>query len=395
MVDYQSFISYSVHLAGMELQVVSKPGLPQWDQVTSSTSLIAEHIRLKKNDRLLIMGTHNGSGAVVLSRQNQIGETWLKDQSSIALECARRTLVANNIQNIQISQEITLLPEFKDHFDVVVIESPKGRLINRRWLVEAYTLLHSGGALYLAGSNDLGIQSIARDAGELFGNTRILDYKKGARIVQLVKTSRTNREPTWSTEPGIAPDTWITYPMQVNKRMLTIHLLPGVFSLAGLDDGTSLLLEKIGTPDASRILDVGCGCGVIGLVLAQRLQEINRSYSIDMVDSDLYAVASARKNITESRLINIQTFPSDLLQAVEKNKYELIVSNPPFHAGKEVNYMISEAMILQSHRALDMGGQLTLVANSFIRYEKMLEKYFRVVDIVAQNNRFRLITALK
>lgn len=86
--------------------------------------------------------------------------------------------------------------------------------------------------------------------------------------------------------------------------------------------------------EANRILDVGTGCGLIALMLAQR----NSIASIDAVEVDLESAKQAAKNVASSPWSSrINVIPTSLQEWVrklerERIKYDLIVSNPPFFA---------------------------------------------------------------
>lgn len=79
--------------------------------------------------------------------------------------------------------------------------------------------------------------------------------------------------------------------------------------------------------DATRALDVGTGCGVIALMIAQR----NAHCIIDCIDIDEYAIDEAWKNVTNSPWSD-RIFPSvaDFKYFKPQKKYDIIVSNPPF-----------------------------------------------------------------
>jgi 16S rRNA (guanine1207-N2)-methyltransferase len=113
------------------------------------------------------------------------------------------------------------------------------------------------------------------------------------------------------------------------------------------------------------------------------------------VDVNLLAVAAAHENIRRLGLSNAQALPSDVLNAVVGRTYTLILTNPPFHAGKGVDYQIASAFIRQSWAALEPGGRLLLVANRFIRYEKLMDGLFRQIEVAAQDNRYRVLMAIK
>ena len=114
----------------------------------------------------------------------------------------------------------------------------------------------------------------------------------------------------------------------------------GVFSKNTIDFGTRLLIEtaRHHLPNG-RILDVGCGYGPIGIVLAS----LWPTQRMDMVDINDRAIALASKNATLNHCENVTVFYSDLFSDIDAS-YAMILSNPPVRAGKHiVHAMISEA----------------------------------------------------
>jgi 16S rRNA (guanine1207-N2)-methyltransferase len=114
----------------------------------------------------------------------------------------------------------------------------------------------------------------------------------------------------------------------------------GVFSKSTVDFGSRLLIETARHHlPMGRILDVGCGYGPIGIVLAS----LWPTQRMDMVDINDRAIALATKNAALNQCENVTVFFSDLFSAVDAT-YAMILSNPPVRAGKHiVHAMISEA----------------------------------------------------
>ena len=77
------------------------------------------------------------------------------------------------------------------------------------------------------------------------------------------------------------------------------------------------------------------------------------------------------------------------------NKYDLILSNPPFHTGHAVDYQIAQAMISQSFQALNPGGQMIIVANRFIRYDRLIKEIFGNVSSLSESGKFHVLSGLK
>ena len=126
----------------------------------------------------------------------------------------------------------------------------------------------------------------------------------------------------------------------------------GVFSKDGLDFGSRLLLETIPLEEVGgKILDMGCGYGVFGIILSK----ITSSY-VDMVDVNLSALHLAERNAKSNGVSNVNIFESNVYENVS-GKYSTIVTNPPIRAGKKVVYDI----LMNAKDYLEKNGKLFLV----------------------------------
>jgi 16S rRNA (guanine1207-N2)-methyltransferase len=310
------------------------------------------------------------------------------DTHCVALTMAERTLQANNVRIAQVYEGISVLPVQASAFDTVVIEMPKDRKLARRWLTEAFGAMSPGGQLYVAGSNEQGIRSIINDAEALFGNATVLGYKKGHRVARAMKHAEGSGVPSWLKEPGIAPGTWYEFGVHVRGNFFHLRSLPGVFAYDRLDEGTNLLLQQLNIAPSSRVLDVGCGYGIIGL-LAARIG----AAQVDLVDNNVLAVAAARENIAYNGITNAQAWLSDGVSAMGERRYNLVVTNPPFHVGKAQDFGIAQAFIEHARHALEPGGRFMLVANKFIRYDQVMQPLFTQVECLAETGRYHVLTA--
>lgn len=126
----------------------------------------------------------------------------------------------------------------------------------------------------------------------------------------------------------------------------------GVFNKKGLDYGTKLLLENIDLNNKSSFLDVGCGCGPIGIFIAKS----SYNFIVDMIDVNERAIHLCKMSIKDNSLSNINVFKSDVYEKVS-GKYDCIITNPPIHAGKKKVYEI----IKESKDHLNKNGELWIV----------------------------------
>ena len=126
----------------------------------------------------------------------------------------------------------------------------------------------------------------------------------------------------------------------------------GVFSKDGLDFGSRLVLESIPLVEVgAKVLDMGCGYGVFGIVLNKLTKA-----QIDMVDVNLRALHLTERNIKENGCTNINVFESNCYSNINK-KYNTIITNPPIRAGKKIVYEI----LMDAQKYLEPDGNLFLV----------------------------------
>ena len=170
---------------------------------------------------------------------------------------------------------------------------------------------------------------------------------------------------------------------------LSIVGLPGVFSAGKLDRATALLLDTLADQrmQGQRVLDIGCGSGVLGAWAASRGAEAT------LLDADLQSVRSAEATLEASRLA-ARVLHSDVDAALSDNSYDLMLSNPPFHVGRGVVLDITAEFVLAAERRLRPGGRLVMVANEFLPYEKLLAGW-QDVQILAQHAGFKVLSAVR
>lgn len=158
----------------------------------------------------------------------------------------------------------------------------------------------------------------------------------------------------------------------------------GVFSKDGLDFGSRLLLETIPLEEVGgKILDMGCGYGVFGIVIGKLT-----SANIDMVDVNLRALHLASRNARENGVSNVNIFESNVYEKVS-SKYSSIITNPPIRAGKKIVYDI----VMNAKNYLEDDGKLFLVIRKEQGAKSLivdLEKIYNV-DILKKSKGFFII----
>ncbi len=158
----------------------------------------------------------------------------------------------------------------------------------------------------------------------------------------------------------------------------------GVFSRGEIDRGSETLLKALPGELKGRVLDLGCGWGLIGTVIART----RRDAAVVMCDVNERAVELSRRNLRENGAAG-EVFLSDGFASLEGN-FDWVVTNPPIRAGKKVIYRLFE----EAAAHLEPGGKLYLVirkqqgAESALRYLKTL---FQTAEPVEKSGGFWVI----
>src|SRR5690606_7805749 len=112
--------------------------------------------------------------------------------------------------------------------------------------------------------------------------------------------------------------------------------LTGVFRHGRVDEVRALPLEELARLAAGKVLECGCGAGVLSLVLARR----NPGCRFELVDIDALALYCARQTLDQHD-VDALVYPSDGLSDVH-GRFAAVVSNPPFHTGVRHDTSIAE-----------------------------------------------------
>lgn len=165
---------------------------------------------------------------------------------------------------------------------------------------------------------------------------------------------------------------------------VVIKTLPGVFSRNELDNGSQLLLSTFEQPIQGHVADIGCGAGVLSAVLAKGVTGVQLTLS----DAHASALAASRATLAANGLQG-EVLAGNVYSAI-RNRFDMIISNPPFHDGMLTNLKSAETLIRGALDYLYIGGELRIIANAFLPYPDLLDAVFRNHQVLAQNGRFKV-----
>jgi 16S rRNA G1207 methylase RsmC len=151
----------------------------------------------------------------------------------------------------------------------------------------------------------------------------------------------------------------IIYPYKGIKFVFDVGIT--LFSSFAIDHGTDMLVRHMTLNNPKTILDIGCGYGPIGIILAKT----NPNAQVTMLDADLLAVRYANINIKKNYVANAVAIGSVGMEQVLDKNFDLIVSNVPAKIGDEA---ITEEFILTPLAHLNSGGELWIVVVSALNH---------------------------
>jgi len=265
-------------------------------------------------------------------------------------------------------------------FDLLLIFLPKAKQETQYLLANLAPYLQQGGAIALVGEKKCGIKSAKTLLTPYSSAVNSIDSARHCSLLyaQLDKKVRAFKQSEWLK----------TYPIKINNTQLQICSLPGVFSYGELDKGSELLLQNLPENISGSVLDFGCGAGVIACYLQKKFPHLE----IDLIDINCYALESAKLSLQKNKLKG-NVFASNVFSNITK-KYNMLLSNPPFHSGRETDYLAAETFISKSPDYLKEQGVLSLVANKFLRYEPLLENSFKNLKTTGENGKFKILTCV-
>ena len=171
-----------------------------------------------------------------------------------------------------------------------------------------------------------------------------------------------------------------------------------VFSRNDVDKGTDLLINSViedikerGARKGERLLDLGCGYGVVGVVM----KSVFMSFEVTSVDVNARAVELARENMASNNVKLTKCMQSDVLSALDESDiFDIVMTNPPVRAGKQTVFSFYE----QAYEHMAPGASIYSVLQrkqGAPSSEKKLMELFGNCETVAISGGYRVMKAVK
>lgn len=262
--------------------------------------------------------------------------------------------------------------------DLVIINFPKSKDELAFTFAMIAPFLNEEAKVILVGEKNGGVKSSPKLSQPFLQNCQKVDAARHCLVFAgIIKKECVNKK--------FYIDNWFkSYQIKIDNIELTIASLPGVFSQKKLDIGTGLLLNNLPEVMEGKTLDFGCGAGVISCFIGKKFPDTE----LFLLDVNALALASAKKTL-ELNTLSGHVFASNSLSNVTEH-YQHIVSNPPFHQGTKTSYLATENFLKGVKPHIKPKGNITIVANSFLQYLSIMQKYIGRTETLINQRGFTI-----
>lgn len=274
-------------------------------------------------------------------------------------------------------------PETPESYPLVLVLVPRQRQESRALLARALASTRTGGIVIASASNNEGARSAEADLAQLAGP-----------VDSMVK----NKCRVFWTPPLQSPDSrmvaeWLA--LDAIRPIADGRFVsrPGLFAWDRIDPASQLLAGHLPADLHGAAADLGAGFGYLSAELLERCPGIT---SLDLYEAEARAIEVAKTNLAKLAARAALEFRWLDVTAGLPRRYDVIVTNPPFHTQNRADRPdIGRRFIAVAAASLNPGGRLWLVANRHLPYEEVLTDHFASVRAVAAKDGFKIIEAVK
>ena len=234
-------------------------------------------------------------------------------------------------------------------------------------LEDLHAKLAEGGTLFAAFEGDA--DDALRTLRLVWTNVHVVTRAKHVAVFRMVKHGELAKRRNFASD-------WEASVPDGEKMVFTS--LPGCFCHRRADAG-GLALAEVAAREAKpsdRLLDMGCGCGLVGLLVAKKAGITD----LTLIDSHARAIAAAKINAARAGIDARFILSDDGLPRgeAETGRYSLVVGNPPYYS----DYRIADVFMETAYRALRPGGRCLMVVKTATGLLALQEKYFRTAEVI-------------
>ncbi|MDD4113580.1 MAG: methyltransferase [Herbinix sp.] len=174
------------------------------------------------------------------------------------------------------------------------------------------------------------------------------------------------------------------YNIRIWDNDILIEADDTLFSPKSIDKGTSIMLKNIELKSSDKVLDLGCGTGVVGLAISK----VIGADKVTMADINPKAITCSINNAKLNGLDSINIRESNGFGNIMEKDFTLILSNPPYHT----DFSVAKHFIEEGKKYLALNGKVVVVVKRLEWYKNKMENVFGGVRIIQEDDYYVLIS---
>lgn len=177
--------------------------------------------------------------------------------------------------------------------------------------------------------------------------------------------------------------------VRINETEIKLTTASGIFSRKKIDLGTKILIDNIEIKKNTKVLDLGCGYGVIGISIAKIIPDTK----VVLTDVNERATQLAKENAKQNN-VTVDVRTGDSYETVAGETFDYILLNPPQTAGRKLCFQLIE----KAPAHLNANGIFYLVARhqkGGAMLEAKMKEFFGNVETVARESGYRVYKSVK
>lgn len=333
---------------------------------SQNSQLILRHQNIFKNKKIFFSGNIQDDLPKYLSSTKTI--LHLSVNNNFYNNQSKKINKFNIYYNLLVSEKVV------KNYNTLIYYWPKSKLEAKFQLYNLLSCFSIGTKIFIVGHNSSGVKSAIKILEKWINLNKLESAKHSILLAGSLKY-----QTKFVLQNYFKTHIW---------ENLYIKCLPGVFGYKKIDLGSQLLAYTFSKNINGNILDIGCGSGLLSAYFLKK----SPNACLTMIDNKESAIVSSQATLLSNQL-TARVLSSNFYSNIS-NKFNLIISNPPFHNDLKTNFNIIKKMISDSVKHLEKRGELRFVVNSCFYYDYILKKNFTKYNIIEKTKFHKVYQAL-
>jgi 16S rRNA (guanine1207-N2)-methyltransferase len=354
-----------------KVNIISRSGL----SLTETHLLEAIPLLPSNAEHLLVLGNRTGAIAMIATHLHPHLQAIVSSLDLFHHHAVERNLHRNRASRVTCRCEPAIRE--RSHFDAICLQISKGTTSNELildLLQQCHLALKTSGLCFVTVEEEA--PWVTEHVKKFFGNCSIRGTREASTLLMARKQNELKSLKVYQSEFTM------TLPHGLPVTLLTV---PGVFAHRRVDPGAQALAEMVETEPNDSILDMGCGCGSIGISLAKNQPTV----SVCFVDSYSRSTAITEQNCIANNIANFSVILSD--QGVPPpRRFTLFVGNPPYYSHDR----ITDFFIRTAYETLLPKGRAYIVAKTASHALAYMKELFGNAELLHRRN-YQIVRSVK